>query len=507
MITFLIPICGVAIAVPILWYVLSRLGIFNAKLNAQGAILASVLAAISVLWLLFASSYLFWVFPVALLASGYFGHVLGASIRIMPITSPWVVLAAVGIGGMVGVLRFGPDPAFGYLPAALLITNTALFLGFAAVYLLRQKISGRQRLTYIALLVLTVPLNYAVYQLGMSTGFLVPSGIVDFRPTKFPAVANGHFFYSVGDDLKYSDQIDHQAPTILHSRIKNFLVSPDGKQMAIVMDGRMKIISGETGDVRDVIPVRTIYEKTIPVGVSFFRDNHFQWSKDSKALYLIKDEYYESGPTKIHPLHSEKGELWKYEVATGSLQLVLKPFRSSSYFLGENSRVYFSVPNAEGNLQLMKFDGAITSEVGGSNTRNISDDMIQPDRNETVFYSFSTGDYEKDILPLKGVTVITQRGQPQELAIGSKSVLKVKRGDLRGMRQAAFLPGDKYFMFNVHCSNHIGQLLIDTTTGSYMALKDIHVYVTANTENFHNFEITAWGIKPRANPHEQVARN
>lgn len=425
----------------------------------------------------------------------------------MPIASPWVVLATVGIGGMVGVFRFGPDPAFGYLPAALLITNTVLFLGFAAVYLLRQKISGRQRITYSALLVLTAPLIFAVYQLGMRTGVLVPLEIIDFRPTKFPAVANGHFFYSVGDDLKYSDQIDPKTPTILHGRINNFLVSPDGKRMAAVMDGRMKIISGETGDVRDVMPVRTIYEKSIPLGTSFFRDHHFQWSRNSNALYLIKDEYYESGATKIHPLSSEKGELWKYEVATGSLQLVLKPFRSSSFFFGENSKVYFSVPNAEGNLQLMKFDGVITSEVGGPNARNISDDMIQPDRRETVFYSFSTWDYEKDILPLKGIAVIMQRGQAQELTIGSKSVLRVKGGDLRVKWEAAFLPGDEFLLFNVHSRNHIGQLLFDATTGNYMALEDIRVYVTANTENFHDFEITAWGIRPRSKPHEQVAHN
>ncbi len=508
MINLLLSTCGVAAAIPLLWFVLSRLGIVRATLNATGAMLASVLTALSVLWLMFASTYLFWLLPVALLACGYFGHILGGIIREKLITSQWLVLAAVGIGGIVGVFHFGPDAAFGYFPAALLIANTVLFLGFAAVYLLRPKISGRQRFTYTVLLVLASPLIFAVYQLGMHTGVLVPSGIVDFRPTKFSAVANGRFFYSVGDDLKYSDQIESKAPTILQGRIKNFLVSPDSKRMAVVVGGQMRIINGETGEVREVLPVRSSYENPIPTGVSFFRDNHFQWSRDSKTLYLIKDEYYKSGKTGLHDAaFSEKGELWKYEVETGTLQLVFKPFRSTNYFFGENSGVYFSVPNAEGNLQLMKLDGTLTREVDKPNARDISDNTIQPDRREAVFYSFSTWDYEKDILPSKGVSVISKKGQPQELVIGGRSVLRVKGGDLRRLKYAAFLPGDKFFLFDVQSRNHIGQLLIDTATGEYMTLKDVRVYVTANTNTFLDFEISAWGIQPLRKPTEQVVRH
>jgi hypothetical protein len=42
----------------------------------------------------------------------------------------------------------------------------------------------------------------------------VPSRIADFRPTFFEAKADSRFFYSVGNELKYSDQIDPKAPTL-----------------------------------------------------------------------------------------------------------------------------------------------------------------------------------------------------------------------------------------------------------------------------------------------------
>ena len=38
------------------------------------------------------------------------------------------------------------------------------------------------------------------------------STILDFHPTTFEAKANSKFFYSIGQDLKYSDQIDPHPP-------------------------------------------------------------------------------------------------------------------------------------------------------------------------------------------------------------------------------------------------------------------------------------------------------
>jgi hypothetical protein len=52
-----------------------------------------------------------------------------------------------------------------------------------------------------------------------------PSKIVDFHLTSFQAKANAHFFYSIGDELKNSDELSPQARTLLRGKIENFFLS------------------------------------------------------------------------------------------------------------------------------------------------------------------------------------------------------------------------------------------------------------------------------------------
>src|SRR5215831_5557253 len=102
-----------------------------------------------------------------------------------------------------------------------------------------------------------------------------------------------------------------QAPTLLKGKIKNFLVSPDNSMIAAVADGKLFIVTAENPVIRELAPVDSIYREPKPMGRAFYRDDDFQWSQDSKTLYLIRDEYYES---KGSQLYSSKGELWKYDI-------------------------------------------------------------------------------------------------------------------------------------------------------------------------------------------------
>ena len=131
-------------------------------------------------------------------------------------------------------------------------------------------------------------------------------------------------------------------PALVHAPIKNFLVSPDNTKIAVVANGLLVVVAHEEPVIRKVASVDSIYKDPKPIGRQFFRDNDFQWSKDSKYIYLIKDEYYDS---KGSQLYSERGELWRYDLQSGILQLVLKPFPAYTYFFGNKSGIYFSVPN------------------------------------------------------------------------------------------------------------------------------------------------------------------
>jgi hypothetical protein len=159
-----------------------------------------------------------------------------------------------------------------------------------------------------------------------------PSDIVNFHPTEFQAKAADAFFFSVGDELKYSSEIDPHSATLSRGHIDNFLVSPSRDKIAVVTGGTLLIVNAHGSGIRQVAAVSSIYKNPKPIGRSFFRDDEFQWSRDSKHLYLIRDQYYESRGSQ---LYSDRGELWRYDLESGNSQLVVKPFPAYMYFLGK----------------------------------------------------------------------------------------------------------------------------------------------------------------------------
>ena len=237
---------------------------------------------------------------------------------------------------------------------------------------------GRRFPVIVGVLMLVPVLLFVCLWLYWSATYVSPK-IVDFHPSYFQAKADAGFFYSIGDELRYSDELGPQSPTLMRGQIKNFLVSPDNREIAVVANGLLTVVSRDGPEIRQVTTVDSIYREPKPIGQTFFRDDDFQWSKDSKNLYLIKDEYYES---KGSQLFSSKGELWKYVVETGSLQPVLKPFPAYSYFLGLKSGIYFSVPTDSGDLKLRYFDGNRLSDIDAPQPAAISADGLSSNSSE-----------------------------------------------------------------------------------------------------------------------------
>lgn len=327
-----------------------------------------------------------------------------------------------------------------------------------------------------------------------------PSNIVDFSPVSFPAKANSKFFYSIGKELKYSDQIEAEAPTVLsRGRIDEFLVSPDSKKIAVVSEGKLAVVGAYSG-IQEVTPVDSIYREPKEIGKQFFRDDEFQWSEDSKTLYLIRDEYYQSSGSQ---LFSDKGELWSFDTDSVSLQPVLKPFRAYTYFFAK-SGIYFSVPTGTGDLELWYFDGKRVVQAGASTGATVPGGTVDGVFRPSVFYSFSILDYQRT-LSTRGVDSVVDRDTKFErLLIRGKPYLELTAGqNIKGpywcadTLRSVFLPGDQYFLFNVpYCGNYDGQLLIDTTSGKYEALpKDSVVYLTLNTKSYPHYRVTGGGIE------------
>ena len=188
--------------------------------------------------------------------------------------------------------------------------------------------------------------------------------------------------------------------SLLRGEVRAFQVSPDNTKIAVVANGRLLVVDSEKPTVREVAPVDSIYRDPKPMGQYFYRDQDFQWSEDSRYLYLIRDEFYDS---KGSQLFSNKGELWNYDVQTGDLHLVLKPFPAYTYFFGRNGGIYLSVPTERGDLQLKYFDGHHVTDVGTPNTSSISPDQLSANSVESPFFSFSIVDYQRTVIAEKEV--------------------------------------------------------------------------------------------------------
>jgi hypothetical protein len=336
--------------------------------------------------------------------------------------------------------------------------------------------------------------------------FLVPqSNIVDFRPSRFEARAARPFFYSIGRDLKYGDHIDTASPTLLHGEISDFLVSPNGDEIAVVANGWLTIVGSNGTSLRRVAHVDTIYREPKPIGQHFYRDDEFQWTRDSQSLYLIGDTYYGSVGSQ---LFSDKGELWKYDVRNGRFSPILRPFRAYNYFFDRHGGIYYSEPDRQGSIWLKYFDGVRVRDIG------VSDKVtIDPSNGpiDSPFFSFSDVDYawhllDSILLPFGARLVEDPKKHIEGFLVGRKRYLTVTRGQgIKGpyycldLTEGVFLPGVRFFLLNMpRCKNYNGQLLFDMETGEYQRLPtDTRVYTTLNTESAVHYLITGEGIAAR----------
>lgn len=320
-------------------------------------------------------------------------------------------------------------------------------------------------------------------------------------PVTVPGKGIPELFYSIGNELKYSDHIDPQTPTLFRGKIESFLVSPDKRKIAIAGDGRLSIVDLDSRQTRQVTAVDTIYKKPKPIGQTFFRDDDFQWSRDSSDLYLIKDQFYES---KGSQLFSKNGELWKYDLKTASLTLVLKPFAGDNYFFDAQSRIYFDTPTRTGDLILNVFDGATIKEVPTETVDTIPMSRLASSVNiDSPFYSYEDYDYAKAALSDVDIFRSVDAAHAQ-LMLKSKDRIFITLSRGHGFKgdyyciddfRERLLPGDRYLLVSLSCQNFDGQLLIDRQTGRYQTLpKDTRAYITLNTVTYPHFHLSGGGL-------------
>jgi hypothetical protein len=99
---------------------------------------------------------------------------------------------------------------------------------------------------------------------------------------------------------------------------------------------------------------------------------------------------------------------------------------------------------------------------------------------------------------------LSSRSQSLRPAVAKKPYLAFAPGGGRkeaiycaDVSSSVFLPGDRYFLFDVSCKNYRGQLLVDTETGNYQRLpQKTRVYLAMNTTTDRHYRISSAGILP-----------
>ena len=326
-----------------------------------------------------------------------------------------------------------------------------------------------------------------------------PSDIENFSPVEFQEKASSAFFYSIGRDLKYSESINPEADTLVNGNLGSVVPSPNNQFAAVIVDSKLVVISRDGDDRHEVAAVDSIWPKPGPIGKVFYRDDGFQWSRDSKTLYFIRDEFYKSQGSQ---LFSDKGELWAFDVHSKQLRQILTPFPAHDFFLGKNGNIYFSVPNEDGDLVLHAYNGSSVVDLEVVNNEVVEPDALWPGTKEELFYTFSMARYEQLFLESKGVFLV-KSNDIQSLIINDIPVLRMTLGKgpkgsfyALSMLGGAFLPGDRYLLIKVHAGNYDGKLLIDSYSGNYKTLaKDTHVYPITNIVTYKNYIIKGDGIQ------------
>lgn len=118
--------------------------------------------------------------------------------------------------------------------------------------------SKRRKLITILGVLVSIPVGLYLFLAVYFYVTFVPSKIVDFHPSNFQAKADTPFFYSIGDQLKNSDEVAPEAPTLMHGQIKNFVVSPDNTKIAVVANGLLFVVARTEPLVRKVVSVDSI---------------------------------------------------------------------------------------------------------------------------------------------------------------------------------------------------------------------------------------------------------
>jgi hypothetical protein len=376
------------------------------------------------------------------------------------------------------------------------VVLAGLILPVFAAALLRE--FGRWRLvtpTVVVGLLISAPVVLIDLVWTVATSDSRPPEIVGFAPVQFREEAAEPFFYSIGRELRYGTAVDPAAETIGSADPWTVYPAPDGRHAVAVNDGRLFLVDGPTGRRRDVARVWDLPDDSVPEGARLFRYYGHQWSRDSASLFLVRDAADRGS-------HSEEGELCRLDLATGSIESLIRPYRGCQPVQGENGRIYFSEPDRKGKLRVRCWAGAEPREVlkiSGSRITLAGEEDSFTERPFFVFSSYAASSLVNAAVDFR----CDWSGSPQDDALvmlGTRELLRIQPGRGKGHpvgvdpSECFFLPGGRYFFLSI--GGKPGPLLFDLETGQYRVLpRDTRIHPRLDSDDLKNVVIAKNGVR------------
>lgn len=343
-------------------------------------------------------------------------------------------------------------------------------------------------------------------------------GIVEYSPQAFSEQVTRPFFFSIGNQLKFGNAIDANAPTLFKgasifkarsfSKWLSVYPSPDGKKAAVANDGKLYIVEEGKPALLILESVDFISGKNIRVGEVFYEYPRLQWDSQSRYIYITKDKKKKS---QFEQNYSRDGKLIRIDTINPAPEVeIISDFRANEYFLVGDEGVCFNYAPGNGKvIWKCSLNGKIQA------VRQDGGNMVLQDGSHLKYKPFLSysGDAGDIWLPYYGYSLKSLKGG--YVALFSKlkpeaPILKIKGGtNIKGTfvdgvvtYRSAVLPGGRYALLDVLHDNFKGQLLVDGLTGQYRELpRDTRVYQNLNSWDYENVKFSITGTSwPRFLP-------
>lgn len=303
--------------------------------------------------------------------------------------------------------------------------------------------------------------------------------LIDFRPTESLKIRTSKpIYYYTENELYYSNngEID-LSKSIWKGKIElnkgisfSVSVSPNSEYIAFNTKNKIIILNYKGKEITRISLVSKYMFEERKQGNFWATD--FQWSKNSKNLYLMKDMVWKG----IHSSEQNKSSVYKFSIKTKELiKLIDLDEQSHNYYINSSeNNLYYTSSNKEGNWEFKKVD-LKTKKVVDTLKRN---ENLYLKTNDSIFvnYKLQIGH------PLnfqKGITTQRKDSLCNTILIENdieKLIFKGKCGfnafknwsySYLSKKNQWFLPNDNFYLSFIDSKNYNGTIIIDTENLNY----------------------------------------